>query len=111
MHRVVLFYTLDATVEVEDGGGGSGFADAAVEGIVMVGGGGAVVHAYQEVAVVVLICVATIAEHIAIAVILHGFVANGGVGIHVIVIVCGCNTVGIYHGTIPESIHIILLLF
>lgn len=90
MHRVVFFYTLDATIEVEGGVCGGGFADAAVESVVLVGGGGAIVHTNHAVAVVVLICVATVAEHIAVAIVLHRLIADSGVSIHVIVGV-GCG--------------------
>ena len=88
------FYTLDSSVVVLDGVGVGGLADAAVKGVILVGGSTAIIDTYHAVAVVVLVGMVAIAEHIAIVVVLYGSPPNGGVGIHVVVGVSGGRTIG-----------------
>lgn len=85
IYRLAFFYALDTPVEVMNGVGSCHLVDTAVEGIVLECGDAAVVRADHAVAVVVLIGVVAIAEHIAIVVVLYGLPPNGSVSIHVVV--------------------------
>ena len=110
-----LFYALDSSIEEFDCVCRCSFANATVEGIVLVGGGIAIIDTYHAVVVVVLVGVAAVPEHIAIAVVLHSLVPNGDVGVGVVVgigndFAISCGRSRPYSQTVAESIQCVLHL-